>query len=236
MSEWNWPPGVKPGCLPRKTAFGHCKGIPAFRDVIEVIPEKDWPDLVGTISLKPRVKTILDQDGVGSCATESTTQAVMVCRSWAGLEHVLLNPWSIYWYTSGGRDSGSSIDDNLAYILEHGICPESVWPRSKGWRAEPSDEAKQAALAYRALEIFDIATRAEFATALFLGMAVVYGRAGHSILGVEMTSVSRFDAAGSWGTEGAGGTVDGYHLGETLNGINWGYGAFALRAVTLTEP
>jgi hypothetical protein len=233
--SWNFPPGVKPGCLPRVTEFGKCQGIPPLRDAVTIIPESDWGDLIGQVSVKPLVRTVLDQDGVGSCATESTTGGVMACRAYHGLEHVLLNPWSIYWKTSGGRDNGSSIDDNLAYVLENGICPESVWPRSKGWRAEPSDEAKQAALGYRALEVFDIETRAEFGSALLTDFAVVFGRAGHSILAVEMTSRTQFTALGSWGTDGAGGTVDGYHLGERLTSVNFGYGAFALRAVTLTD-
>ena len=112
-----FPPTRIPGCLPRRTKLG--ERFPIFSDHIEVLPQDELDRLAGTISLRPFVKTILDQDGVGSCATESTTQAVMIARAVAGQEHVVLNPWFIYHTTSGGRDQGSAIDDNLAFVMEN---------------------------------------------------------------------------------------------------------------------
>jgi len=223
------PPGKRTGCLPRRSKFGEvCQ---PFADAIEVIPRKHWPELIGTVSLRPKVPMIFDQDGVGSCATESATQAVQVCRALSGLPFEQLNPWFVYHTTSGGRDQGSNIDDNLVFLREHGVAPESVWPRSKGWRAAPSREASEAAKKYRIDEFFDIASWEEFGTALLSGFSVCFGYSGHSVLAVELLDTDRLLYANSWddswGDEGYG----------TLrsSSVHWGYGAWAVRSVVVPD-
>jgi hypothetical protein len=213
------------GCLPRKTKFGQCC-LP-LADSIEIIPRSQWNDLIGTVDLRPKVNQVLDQDGVGSCATESTTQALMIAREVAGHPFELLNPWSIYRVTSGGSDNGSSIDENLEYAREYGVLPESYWPRSKGWRAVPPTGWKDVAAQYRIDEFFDIRNTEEVGTALLLGFPVVFGWDGHSCV---MTSLKSSTVAGyanswgDWGDEGFG-TVK-------LSSINFSYGAFAVRTAT----
>jgi len=223
------PPGKKTGCLPRVSRPG--EWFPRAEDRIEIVPETDWEELSRTNKVTPFVKEILDQDGVGSCATESTAGAVMACRAVAGLPHVTLNPWFIYHTTSGGRDSGSSIDTNLRFIQEHGIAPMAVWGRDQGWRRKPSAEAYEAALQFRGIEVFDIASVNEFVSALLRGFFVVYGARGHSVGASEYRSSGPW-GPNSWGTDWGDG---GFGTWVSWRQINWGYGAWALRAVTESD-
>jgi hypothetical protein len=168
---------------------------------------------------------------VGSCATESTSQGVMICRAFSGLPHVVLNPWSIYWNTSGGRDRGSAIDDNLAYAQEFGIAPVDVWPRSKGWSAEPDAAAKKAALGFRIEEVFDVSSIDEMVSALLTGFAVVYGASGHSVIKVQHLDDSKGLDCNSWGADTTWGDGGGFGVWASYRAVDWRYGAFAIRAV-----
>jgi len=217
-----FPAGRKPGVLPRKSRLGEI--CPRASEHIKLIPRDEWDERAADISLRPHVHTVLDQGSVGSCATESTAGGIMVARSMQGLTHVVLNPWFIYQKTSGGRDQGSNIDTNLAFVRQYGCAPESVWPRSKGWRSRPSDEAYDAALQFRIDEFYDIASVDEFVSAVLTGYPVVYGSAGHSVLRVEKDL-----DLNSWSTNWKDG---GFGLWASLNAINWGYGAFAIRIAT----
>jgi hypothetical protein len=205
---------------------------PMVADHIDIVPRADWAAFAAKIGggegMEPFVKVVLDQDGAGSCATESTTGGVMVGRQFAGLPFVLLNPWFIYHMTSGGRDQGSSIDENLAFVRENGIAPESVWPRSKGWRATPSDEAKEAALDYRIEEFYDVSTIDEMVSCLLQGFPVVYGSNGHSVLKLRHLDENQGEDLNSWAeTWGR----KGFGVWATYRAVNWAYGAFAIRTV-----
>lgn len=226
MDDFVIPPGMSTGCLPRRSLCGAV--CPLLSDHVETLPE-DVLKANADVTLRPFIKTILNQDGVGSCSTESTTQSVMIARAVEGLEHVILNPWFIYHTTSGGVDRGSSIDANLEFAREHGIAPESVWPRSKGWQSAPSAEAVAAALDYRIEEFYDITTMAEARTALVLGFPVVYGAAGHSVckIAADGTDVN------SWGTTWKDG---GLGVWASFERINWSYGAFAVRVAGWKVP
>jgi len=197
---------------------------------MDVISQDEWGDFLDhdDLDLSDHVDQILDQNGVGSCATESSAQAIHICRSLQGLEHVLLNPWSIYCFTSGGRDGGSNIDTNLDWLRKTGALPEDIWPRSKGWRTRPSDELlEKEASKYRIQEYFDCTTVDEVGTALIKGMPVVFGWSGHSCVLTHLKSRTHADYANSWhkswGNNGYGSL--------RLSAINFGYGAFAVRTV-----
>lgn len=211
------------GCLPRATLPGD---RPMAEGRITLVPESEWDALAKQISLRPHRRTLLDQDGVGSCAAESSTQDLMLARVLAGLEHVPLNPWFVYHTTSGGRDGGSSIDDNLDFLMKYGCAPESVWPRSKGWRAEPSKDAYAAALEFRIDEYWDISTVAELVAGLLDACPAVIGAKGHAVCAVEHRGSYPL-ICNSWGQW----EDDGYGKWCSYNEINWGYGAWAVRAV-----
>lgn len=226
-SEDQYPANTKPGCLPRK--FNPGELFPMASEKITLIDRADWARLAkDNLQMKPFVKVILDQNGYGSCATESTTGAVMACRAFAGLPHVLLNPLSIYSTTSGGRDSGSSIDVNLDFAQKYGICPELAWPRSNGWRTKPTADAMKAALDFRIEEVYDISTIEEMVSALLTGFCVVYGANGHSVLKVQHLDETQGLDANSWATTWGD---KGFGVWAKYRAINWAYGAFAVRSV-----
>jgi hypothetical protein len=218
------PEGKATGCLRRKTKFGDCCNPMA--DEIEVIPREKWGALIGKVSLRPNVRQIIDQGQIGSCATCSTTQGVMIARDVAGLPFVFLNPLSIYHFTSGGRDNGSSIDENLQFARDTGILPESYWPYSRGYRETPPAGWQEVAKQYRIDEFYDIGTVDELGTALLKGFAVVFGWSGHSCILTRLLSETKAEYANSWGSDWS---TDGGFGKISLSAINFQYGAFATR-------
>ena len=224
-----FPPDRFPGCLPRRSLPG--ERCPLAIDRIPIIRREEWADYArqigGGAGLKPMVRTILDQDGVGSCATEAAAQALMIDRAFRGFEHVPLNPWFMYRITSGGRDTGSSIDDNLVFLREHGCAPESLHPRSLGWRAEPSPEAVEAAKKYRIEEFYDVTSIDEMVSALLMGYPVVYGANGHAVVKVRHIDETKGEDVNSWGQAWG---ENGFGVWATYRAVDFRYGAWAVRA------
>jgi len=217
------PPGYKRGLtLPTRPVQEVCKPLSA---VIKTIPVEKWPQMIGEISLRPRgPKPPYDQGPVGSCASEGGVGGLHIIRNVAGLPEKRLNPYFVYNDTSGGRDNGSNILDNLASLRTRGVAPQDVWPRSKGWRAEPSAEAKREALKYRIDEFYYIENWEQFGTALLKGFPVVFGYSGHAIVAVELLSTNSLLYLNSWGDWG-----DDGHGTLRASSIVWPYGAFAVR-------
>jgi hypothetical protein len=170
---------------------------------VRLIPESDWPDIIAQqkaagASPKNYVWDILDQDGDGSCAAESKDGSIMCVREMSNQERVLFNPLGTYHTTGGGRDNGSSLQDNIRFAQDFGCFPESVWPRSKGYKTKPSDEAYDAAKAYRLRESVQITDRISMCSWLLQGLPVYYSYDGHAIFAVEAIDSSRFWYANSW--------------------------------------
>jgi hypothetical protein len=224
------PSGKSKGCLPRRSRFGDvCK---LFRDEIPVIPRSNWTQIIQTYqpNLRPHVHDIFDQNGEGSCAAESATQALQICRSISGQAFVQLNPWSVYYYTKIGS-GGSTLDDNLEHLRDRGAAPMSVWPRSKGVSPLPPD-VREIAMQYRISEFFDIGSEEEAGTALLCGFSVVFGWDGHSCVFTRLINdrgdceyANSWDE--SWGDEGFGKL--------NLRDVYWGYGMFAYRTPIFTQ-
>ena len=221
------PEGKVTGCLPRKSRYGECCAL--LSDKMDIIPRDQWAPFIGVVSLRPRVHVVFDQNGVGSCAAESATSALMIGRDVAGLPFTLMNSWTIYHFTSGGRDNGSSIDENLEFLRDNGVLPESYWPRSKGWRADPPSGWKDVAKRNRVKEFFDVGSTAEVGTALIRGYAVVFGWQGHSCILTALLSETKAEYLNSWDE-----TWGDHGFGQIrLDAINFGYGAWAVRTVEI---
>lgn len=220
------PPGHRTGCLPRTTKPGEC--CPLFGSRIKVIPRSDWATYTGKVSLRPFVREVLNQGRTGSCASEASTQSLMIIRAFAGLPHISLNPYFVYHTVSGGRDQGSTIDSNLKFLREVGCAPISVWSRDQGWQRRPSAEAVEAAKPFRIVEFYEIRTVEEMVTSLFLGFPVVYGANGHAVVKIEHLNDREGLDINSWGTGWGDGGFGVWAPYRTL-GSSLQYGAFAVR-------
>jgi len=228
-----FPPGRKPG-VKRDTPRRIMDRCDSVRSVIEVIAPKHWDELADTswhCNRRSRFRYTLDQDGAGSCAAEAAAAAKAARDALQGLPMAVYNPWFCYHTTSGGRDNGSVIGDNVAFLRDHGMVPEEVWPRSKGWRAEPSDEAKRVAKFFTLKEFYYIENVDEFASALLQGMDVVFGYTGHAIVADQYLKRRRIEYKNSWGDWGDNG------FGTlSMNDIRFDYGAYAFKHVRIFTP
>jgi len=231
------PPGRKKGCHTRMTQYGRCRFARA-EDRIEIVHENEIEELiaVGCGDWEHHVKTIFDQNGYGSCAMESTTQSAQMKTSQEGGEFVLLNPLSGYAFTSGGRDNGSNIDDNLEHLIDVGLLPEEVWPRSKGFKTKPPQSLLDSiACRFRLQEALDAASIAEVRSLLLKVGPVVFGWQGHSCLLTKILDKSWARYANSWGDWGEAGGQLPHGFGTIrFSSINFGYGAWAPTA--MVEP
>lgn len=224
------PHGKKTGCLPRVSGLGEWCPLAAER--IPLIPRDEWPDLMEKVRNSQLCYHVMDQNGVGSCAAEACTGALMLARELEGQERVILNPWYLYHYSSGGEDKGSSIDENLRLARERGIASQAVWPRSKGWRATPTAEANEDAARHTIEEFYDCTSVDELVSGILSGFVAEFGynpRGGHAVVACDTLSMSTFKFLNSWGNWGDKGF-------GTLRfaDIDWRYGAFLVRTAKAT--
>jgi len=224
------------GLLKRHLARHPFRG-PRLEDRIDVIPESEWPSFISEENyfVKDDVFKILDQDGVGSCASESWTQSLMIVRAIQGLPPIVFNPWTLYRLVNGGSDSGSTLDDNIEVGSRTGVIPMDLWGREKGWRADPDAAAKAEAKKYRGLEWFEIRSKGEFGTALIKHWPVYYGRAGHAICGVQLLA-GGVKYANSWGNwTDCNDPGFGYDPWSAITPAINSYGCFCLRAAVVPQ-
>jgi len=204
--------------------------IPRVRDVIKVIPIKDWKDALEQKKKdealnRGLVKFILDQNGFGACASEGISGATMAVEEKQGNKVVEpLNAFALYRLVNGGRDGGSSLSDNVAAATKYGIPSERVWPRSHSWRDEPSDEAKKDALRHRPLEVLRVADKEEYGTMLLEANFLYSGYSGHAWFGVDLVDDMRIEYANSWSRDWG----DSGFGTLRFSSIQWRYGVWAI--------
>lgn len=239
LDKMVFPPGRKPGVLKERTRgprrrlyYDRCDPL---KSQIEIIPEKYWEEQAAKRWHKARryrYRYTYDQDGIGSCAAESAYGCKGACDTRQGLPMVFGNPLGTYHTTSGGRDRGSVIGDNMELIRDEGCFPEEVWPRSKGFRAEPSAEAKKIAGFFKLKEFFYIETIAELVSALLQGYDVQGGYSGHAVAFMQYLGRRLALFKNSWGNWGDNG------FGElSIDNIYKPYGIYAYKLVArYAEP
>jgi len=235
MNQFKVPPGKALGCLPRATKVGQI--APKLEDSVQIIPKEKWKDYITPdLRLDKHVHTVFDQDGVKSCAAESSTQALQIIRSWQNQPFVKLNPWTLYYFSGNGKDHGSCIDLNILHLKNVGVLPEKVHPRERGWDSEPSnDDLHNVASHFRIDEFYDLQTIDEVGTALLLRFPVVFGWLGHSCV---MTDLLLSDGSNhiasyvnSWGK-------NWNRNGRCILGLDqiyFGYGVLAIRTAIDTS-
>lgn len=223
------PIGRKPGCKLDKWSkiMDRCASIRETN--ITIIPENYWDELSSSQWHQIKTERYLytsDQNGIGDCAAESKDNTKHALDTFHGQPLIIYNPLGTYYTTSGGRDNGSVIGDNLEFGREKGCFPEEVWSRSNGWKKQPSNEAYEIASYFKIREFFYVEDIKEFVSALLQGYYVHAGYSGHAVsfccyMG---RGVLKFkNSWGDWGENGFG----------TLKAsqINFGYGAYAYKDI-----
>ncbi len=215
------PSGIPGGCLKRTSKCGDGTFPIVFSDVHKSIPESDWGDLIGTITVRPQVKQVKNQNGEGSCSSNAAASCLEIVRQVAGLPFIELSAMSIYKRVGSSAMGGSGIDENLLAISRDGVLPvtgtegfEHTHPRIGFSKPLPPGWKKTGAL-FRLVEWMDVPDFKSFVTALFKGFAIGYGvrwgRRGHAITGVQVIRPNRnFEIEflnswkASWGDKGFG--------------------------------
>lgn len=139
-----------------------------------VLDRAKWQEVDLSVHLPP----VYDQNGYGACNAYDTCTLIEACRAMAGMEYVRLSPGWLYGHINGQQDRGSMLEDAMAWVVRHGIPPESVigeyaWQSSK-WRGKES-AAEAEARKYRALEIWRCPSFGHLASALQFGFYVSLG-------------------------------------------------------------
>ena len=228
------PDGQATGCLPRTTRFGECCDM--LEDRVEIITDdnvfREAINRPPEETLLKCVSSVFSQGRVGSCAAEAATGALKLIRKFNGLPDVEVSPWSMYAFTSGGRDQGSSVGENLLHLRETGVLTMETWPRSIPWNRKPSKELLESeACKYRAVEYFDISNIQAVMTALTLNFPVPFGWRGHSCVLLQLASLTTAYYLNSWGSKWSETGMPGIGIIK-LRDINFNYEAWALRSVT----
>lgn len=213
------------------------KGVPPLASLtleeldIKVLTDDEILDIINDPNRTPPDKYVLsihDQGQVGSCAGEAASGSAECRHNQDGSGAPKLNGYFPYHWSSGGADRGSTLDENLAILQEYGCASEAVWPRSKGFRATPSDAAMEDALNHRIAKdgVAKLKDRREFITMSLAGFPIQFGYTGHSIFCSNIIDLMRLEYANSWsakfGNNGRG-TL-------SFDRVYWGYGVYAVIA------
>lgn len=223
------PPGRKLGALTRNDRPGENCGYWAEQSDTYIIPQEEWGEWIEAgIDLRKNCNMVFDQNGIGSCAAEGACGALDITRDVAGLPFVEFSPLFTYHTTSGGSDRGSTLNDNLRELKTTGACPEAIWPRSKGFRAKPSEEAYEAAKAYRIVEYYEIRNWLEMGSAMLQRFPVYAAYAGHAWVALKPVNTRQLTWRNSWGTSWGDG---GYGV-LNASRVQFSYGIYAIRTAT----
>jgi hypothetical protein len=273
MSRLIFPKGFKRGLFKKDHKAGAIS--PLARDHIQKFSIEDIKKLIPQISLRRQILgmygkyRISNQDGAGSCAGNSATYTLYTTlRLRMSFDIPLLNPWSLYGGrengrkrgTSGGRDAGSSLGDNLRKLQDEkdgGVLPEVVHPQG-GWvegnpiQSRPSYDGlwkelpegwRDVAKFFRVDEFWEATTILEVICSLLMEFGVVFGWQGHSCYLVEIavTNQERFKKAKTlseliasiafvYANSWGNWGNKGFEIIRPRE-INFGYGCYAYRSV-----
>ncbi len=203
------PDGRATGAVPPATTEGPTALGDLFYNVFakEIYDFDKWPELIDNglgDHLKYRAKRTLDQDGVGSCASEGAFNCIMTQQNRRTGKYTLYNPWPIYYYASNGSDRGSSLPANIREIRQRGGVPMAKWPRydSAGrilhrWNDLPPDDAWEPIY----LEVYTLGNTRELGSAMFLGHTVYAAYPGHAWEYIKVLNSEQGLWLNSWGAD-----------------------------------
>jgi len=154
--------------------------VAAYEDSQQMLSKKEIIELLQNENRTPARKRfpakqwIRNQGGRGSCNGYAGAWALARARVMAGLPCEALSGEYLYSMINGGRDSGSMLDDGMKAITERGVARESLVKHQSYLWSQMSEEARQDAVRFMAVECYQPKTDLGLASAMALGwMGVV---------------------------------------------------------------
>lgn len=192
-------------------------------DIVPIvdIPRSQWKEVDLTAFLSP----IRNQGSVGKCNASATCNAFEIARNISGLPFYRLSDDYLYgnicMKDRWGRriDSGSLLEDGLAWMTDHGTCtqavvPDGVWNPQNGFPASASVDAKD----FTTPEVYNCPTRDSVASAVQQGFPV--------IIGIMWYDNFFNPQADGWLPDVRGGSAGGHAIccvGLVRKGNTWGF-------------
>jgi hypothetical protein len=169
----------------------------------------------------------LDQNGYSSCVAQSNSNALTKVRALAGMKPVKLSPAFLYAHINRGRDQGAIISEGADALVKVGTCPFDMLGQHPFYQHDLTPQMREAAVRYKAGEVYHVDTWEELGSALQTGRYVAvfgamvgrnfnrfdqHGVCGHDVGpgnhalhadGIELLSDGRWvlDVPNSWGEE-----------------------------------
>lgn len=166
---------------------------PSFAANIQLVPESEWRTIDDFIAF---LKFVMDQKSHGSCVGHGAAGGLMRDRDSNGSKHVDLSGTFVYSYINGNRDDGAMISDAVKVLLEKGTCTYTKCPWDTIYQRNISDDARQEATRFKALEIYSAGTDPwnEIMSGVMLGFTPVYAvMVGNTFMRTDSDGVVGFD-------------------------------------------
>lgn len=158
-------------------------GFPAFAESGLLYSRKEIQDVltdhrrVAARQVFTGQEWIKNQRRRSSCNGFAGAKALERARVKRGEKHVALSGEGLYAQINRNLDQGSLLEDGMKKMQDFGIPPESMVPSEEFLWSKISDEAKQAAARFKALECYRVDTEEELASGLaagFVGVVAVH--------------------------------------------------------------
>ena len=189
--------------------------LPKYADNFEVLSDSDLKEAASQaaqVGGNARLVTrIYDQGQEGACVANAFSQGHQVCQARLGGKHrvVQLSAISLYKQIGSSPNSGANIGDAMERLEDTGVLPlntsenksrfKHTMPNT-GFRQPYPDGWKDTAKMFANCEMFVAESFQEAASAIARGRCVGVGRAGHSILYIDLIYDDgwAFDYVNSW--------------------------------------
>jgi hypothetical protein len=159
------------------------------------IPQSEWrdriKDLEGAKATAKDHKILsgfqsLDQDGTNYCWINAIIAAMHYAYAMAGQPHVPLSPASVGAPLKGYKNVGGWGSQGAKYIMENGVCPQSLWPANAINRKYDTEESRAERKNWMIVEMYELKPNSfsQLASALLYGFTVAIGLAwwSHEVL------------------------------------------------------